>query len=152
MDELFEIRNSVLALTWISIWKFINKRVSFSDPFNNILVNKNLTDNTYIYTNQITNSIYNVKFRNYKYKLEALDVDNLPVFNNIDEQTNICSCKGVIFELKNKFTLNNTIILSNENDYYVEDIEGNCGEEMIITQFYSTEFIGYNQVYFLLDI
>jgi hypothetical protein len=110
----------------------------------------NTTTNTSIFSEIISEDIYNVKFKTYQYLIQSNLINKLTNFSAFDSPSLLgkCICRGVLMHKKLNFIMVNETLDSLKNEYYVEDLEGICGEEIIVPVTYESTFSNLNQVNF----
>lgn len=118
-----------------------NSKVSYFDSGFNLLAGKNSTTNETFVAMDNTNSIYLVTHRTYYHKIQDLNVNSFSVFEDLGN--NLCSCKGVIFQIEYDFSMENEKIVRLNTKYYTEEIVDACNKKMINLQTYK---VGFNSI------
>lgn len=96
----------------------------------------------------INEDIYNVKFKTYQYLIQSKTIDTLGNFSAFTTSNLLgkCICRGVLMHKKSNFIMVNETLESLKNEYFVQDLEGVCGEEITVPITYETTFQNLNQV------
>lgn len=126
-----------------------NSLTSYAENDIRILQMFDLTTEALVFTSKVSVKVHNVRFKTYQYVIESKNINGIQTFNSYS-YTSRCVCQGVLIDKKYNFLMTNNTIDSLEIDYYVEDIEGECGEQKVIPITYQSVFKYSNTVSYII--
>lgn len=124
-----------------------NSKVSYFDSGFNLLGGKNLTSNETFLAINNENLIYYTTHRTYYYKTQDLNVNSYSTFEDLGN--NLCSCKGVIFQIEYDFLMEGEKITKLNSKYYTEEIVDACNKKFTNLVTYKVNFDSFEKVRFI---